>query len=341
MSTCTEIVEQTVQILLNSNYQVIEYPEKMDLCFELIARHVSGEVPNLIIKIVENIDNIKNYYINELKIVSHLIHAFPIIIGLRNRRDFLADGTIYLRDNLISINLSTLTKVIQNPIIPLAIAKQGGFFYNIDGEKIVNLRNEKELTQKELADRMNLSSKAIGQYEKGRMRASSEHAQMLKKILGESVVLPLDIFDILKDSISSFKLKESLQRRITKKTEEFMKEINEIVADTGLKVYWTRRSPYDLFIYDEPEEENARIDYKLVGGTHTNPKEDKAVLKFKSSFFPQISVKMADGVIIVNDEIFDVNQIREYNIPYIFPKELRELEDPDKFHKKIRKRVIR
>ncbi|MHA1775976.1 MAG: helix-turn-helix domain-containing protein [Promethearchaeota archaeon] len=341
MSFCEEIVVHTVQVLINSNYHVIEYPEKLDLCFELIARHISGKTPSLVIKIVENIDNIRSYYLNELKIVSHLIHALPLLIGVKNRRNNLIDGIIYLRDNLISVNLPTFTQVIQNPILPMAIAKKGGFFYNIDGDKIVRLRSDKQITQKELAEQMDLSSKAIGSYEKGRMRASHEHAEKLKNILGESVVLPLDFFDILQDTISSFKLKENLQRRITKKTQEFMKEINEIVSDTGLKVYWTRTSPYDLFIYDEPEEENTPIDYKLVGGTKIDPNEDKAILEFKSRFFPNISVLQADGVIIVNDELLDIDQIKEYRIPYIFPKELRELENPEQFHKKIKKRVYR
>ncbi|MCF2139362.1 MAG: helix-turn-helix domain-containing protein [Candidatus Lokiarchaeota archaeon] len=339
MSSCENIVGQTIQILQNYRYQVFEYQDNFDLCFEILARHHSPRSPNLLIKIVDNIDSIRNYYLNELKIVSHLIQALPLLIASRNRHSLLEDGSIYLRDGLVSLNFETFSNVIKNPQIPIAIAKQGGLFYNIDGEKLARLRENRQISRKNLAEKLGVSTKAISQYEKNRMRASSERAKKMEDILGESIILPLDFYLFIKDTLSSIKLNDSLQRRITKKTEEFMKEINEIVADTGFKVYWTRSSPFDLFIYEESDEDLTKIQYKLVGGTQMEEIESDKNSDLKRQFLPNISIHKVDGAIIFNDEIFNEKKARKYKVPYLFPKELRELEYPEKFHKKIRKRA--
>ncbi|WP_457558362.1 helix-turn-helix domain-containing protein [Candidatus Harpocratesius sp.] len=339
MSFCENIVGQTIQILQNYQYQVFEYQDNFDLCFEILARHNSPRSPNLLIKIVDNIDSIRNYYINELKIVSHLIQALPLLIASRNRHSLLENGSLYLRDGLVSLNFETFSNVIKNPQIPIAIAKQGGLFYNIDGDKLASLREDKQISRKNLAEKLGVSTKTIAQYEKNKMRASSERAKKIEKILGETIILPLDFYLFLKETLSSIKLNESLQRRITKKTEEFMKEINEIVADTGFKVYWTRSSPFDLFIYEESDENLSKIQYKLVGGTQMEEIETDKNSDLKRRFIPNISIHKVDGAIIFNEEIFNEKKARKYRVPYLFPKELRELEYPEKFHKKIRKRA--
>jgi predicted transcriptional regulator len=310
----------------------------VELCFEILARHNSMKYPNLLIKVVENIDSVRPHFLAELKIVSRILEALPIIVGMNNRHGELENGCIYLRNGLIALNLPTLMKIVEEPTLPLAIAKQGGFFYEIDGEKIERLRERQGYSRKELAEKLNLSSKAISQYENKGMRASYENATAMKDILGDSVIVPLDFYSFLKDSLGALKLNDRLQRKITKRTEEFMKEINEIVADTGYKVYWTRSAPFDMFVYEDLEDDSSQIKYQFVGGTQIEKKSKDIKAKLKRNFIPEISFHQVDGAIIYNKEIYNEKSARKYRVPYLFPEELRELEDIKRFKRILRER---
>lgn len=339
MSSCDEILQISIQMLKEANYHVFEYHTGLDLCFEILARHDSPHSPNLLIKVVENIDNVRPHYINELKIVSRIIEALPLLISIRNRHSDLENNSLYMRNGLIALNIYTFSQIIQQPRLPLAIAKQGGLFYDINGEKMESLRERQGITRNSLAEELQVSSKAVSQYEKNAMRASVENAKTIEKILGESVVVPLDFYTYLKDSLSIFKLNDKLQRRVTKKTQEFMKEINEIVEETGHQIYWTRTAPFDLFIYDSVDEDSKKLQYQFVGGTQYEKMHNDIHATLKREFLPEITQHKVDGAIIYNDEIYNEKSAKRLRVPYLFPKELRELEHPEIFKKIIRKRT--
>ncbi|MHA1620368.1 MAG: helix-turn-helix domain-containing protein [Promethearchaeota archaeon] len=344
MSSCSDIVkevlEEALNLLIKSDYHVFENRSYgVDLCFEILARHHSTETPKLLIKVVENIDNLRSHIIAEMKIVSRILEALPMIVGLQNRHSSLENDTLYVRSGLIASNLYTFSRIVTQPTLSLAIAKQGGFFYDIDGEKLSSLREEQGMSRQDLASRLKISSKAISQYETKGMRASKENANMIESILHESVVIPLDFYTYLKDSLSVLKLNNNLQRRVTKKTQEFMKEINEIVSDTGHKVYWTKTAPFDLFIYEEIDDKESDIQYQFVGGTQFDKSKSDLRAKLKRDFLPEIAEHKIDGAIIYNEEFYDEKSAKKYAVPYLFPKELRELENPEKFKKILRKRT--
>ncbi|MHA1674365.1 MAG: helix-turn-helix domain-containing protein [Promethearchaeota archaeon] len=344
MSSCSDVVkevlEEVLNLLVGSDYHLFENRSYgVDLCFEILARHRSTHSPKLLIKVIDNIDNLKPHIIAELKIVSRILEALPMIVGNQNRHSQLENDTLYVRSGLIASNLYSFSRIITQPTLPLAIAKQGGFFYDIDGGKLAALREEQGMSRQDFAEQLNVSSKAVSQYETKGMRASKDNANMIESILGQSVVIPLDFYTYLKDSLSVLKLNNSLQRRITKKTQEFMKEINEIVSDTGHKVYWTKTAPFDLFIYEEVDDEESDIQYQFVGGTQFDKSKSDLQAKLKRDFLPEISGHRVDGAIIYNEEFYTVKSAKQYAVPYLFPKELSNLDDPEKFKKIIRKRT--
>ena len=264
--------ESVISIFQKYHYEIFQNQTfGNDLSFDLIAKYQPRPnlFPTLIIKVLPNIDNIKPHFFNEINIIAHLLAAVPLIIALRNRHSNLSDNCIYLRNDIIAINLNTLVEVVKNPKIPLALAfaKKGGFFLDVDGEKILRLRKEKGYSRQYLAEKLNVTTKTISHYETKGMRSSINNVKAMEKIFDESVISPLDFFAYLTGSSKKLILNKKVQKRIFLKSREFMKSINEIVEDTGFHVFWPKTSPFDLFIYRWNFFKYIAHDYTFVGGT--------------------------------------------------------------------------
>jgi predicted transcriptional regulator len=335
------VLEKVVEILRRDNYRVFHtIPCDIDFCFELLAEHVFQQNPTLLIKIIENIDNIKSTFVHELKLLASLLSALPILLAKQNRRDSLQDNVIYNRKDLIAINLRTFENVIQYPMLPMAIAKKGGFFYDLDGKKMVTLKEEKNLSRKEIAEHLEVTPKAISQYEKSEMRASADHTKKLEFLLGESIIKPMNFIETVKEFRQEpLRLEKNLERKTTLKVHNFMCMINEIVEDAGFKTFWTRNSPYDLFVYQENEENHEITDYTLVGGAYYDKKMDPNRIILEETFIGEHLKEQQPKAMIYNDESVNPKEIQKEKIPYIKPQELKLLDHPQEFKKLIRERM--
>ena len=290
MSSSAEIKQSAIKILSQNQYQVYSaaHPD-IEMCFELIAEHITRIYPNLVIKIIPNIDNIKPQFFSELKILASIMAAVPMLLGVENRRSNLDDNVIYSRENLIAINIRTFSNVMQNPQLPMAIAKQGGFFIDVDGEKLQQLRENANISRQALAEKLHLTPKAVSQYEKNEMRASLEHSKLIEEILGDSILAPQDFFKFLSQSISNIELDGKFQRKATAKQRDFMEEITEYVLDAGQKIFWTKNAPFDMFIYQDNEDTHEVVNFTLVGGTYTEKEyQNTEKYRFQVQFFQHV-----------------------------------------------------
>jgi len=329
--------DKTTQVLQQADYSVYNnISSELEMCFELFARHYSPNVPSLLIKLVENIDIIKPYFIHELKLLSKFLSALPMIIGIENRHDLLRDDCLFIRKGLISINMNTFSRIISNNQLPLAIAKKGGFFVDIDGEKLIHLRKKKNYSRNDLAEKLKVSAKSIMHYENNEMRTSKDHAQHLEKILGDSIQVPMNTFKYIDQSFNDFSVNQKMQKKISPKNRELMNTINEIVEGKGYQTYWTRTSPFDLFIYKENDDSTKIEDYTLIGGTMSEKVYQKSTHVTKINFLR--NTKNSTGIMICDDENLNVKQLRQEKIPYIVIKELENLEHPKEFKKLIKTR---
>jgi len=331
---------KATQVLQQADYSVYNnISSELEMCFELFARNRSPIFPTLLIKLVENIDIIKPYFIHELKLLSKFLSALPVIIGIENRHDLLKDDCLFIRKGLISINMNTFNRIIKNNQLPLAIAKKGGFFVDLDGEKLIQLRKKKNYTRNDLAEKLKVSAKAILNYEKNEMRTSTEHAQHLEEILGDTIQVPMNTFEYINQSITDFSINPQMQRKISARNRELMNTINEIVEDTGYQTYWTRTSPFDLFIYKENDDSTKIEDYTLIGGTMGEKIYQKPTHDTKINFLKNTKNSTGTtGIMICDDENLNVKQVKQERVPYIIIKELKILDDPKKFKKLIKTR---
>jgi predicted transcriptional regulator len=333
------IRDRVIELLQQHHYQVYRNANPdIELCFELIAEHLSHQQPNMIIKIIDNIDTMKPPYIHELKLLSSLIRALPVLLAKVNRRDPLEDNVIYNRKELLAINLATFENLLRHPALPLAVAKQGGFFFDVDGEKIQKLREKHNLSRQDLANKLEVTTKTISQYELNKMRASRDHAAFLEKLFGESIVQPSRLEHLGTQIPNSMSIDRELERKTTVKNRDFMGMINEIVEDAGFKTFWTRISPFDLFIYQEDDETHQIINYTFVGGTFVDKKADVSKIESQTSFMrSQLKDPQNKGV-IYDEEAVKPQDFKNETVPYIKPQELKFLDDPQEFKRLMKDR---
>ena len=339
-TTVTVNKDRTTRVLQQADYSVYNnISSELEMCFELFARHHTPSIPSLLIKLVENIDIIKPYFIHELKLLSRFLSALPLIIGIENRHDLLKDDCLFIRKGLISINMDTFTRIISNNQLPLAIAKKGGFFVDLDGEKLIQLRKKKNYTRNDLAEKLKVSAKSIMHYENNEMRTSKEHAQHLEEILGDTIQVPMNTFEYINRSYNDFSINPQMQRKISAKNRELMSTINEIVEDTGYQTYWTRTSPFDLFIYRENDDSTKIEDYTLIGGTMSEKIYQKPTHDTKINFLKNTkNTTRTTGIMICDEENLNEKLLRQEKVPYIVIKELEILERPKEFKKLLKTR---
>lgn len=342
MSDILVLRNQVRNSLNDAHFNVLEETDpKDDLSFDILAKYqdTKTNLPGLVIKLMQNIDNIKPYYFNEINLIAHLISAIPLFIANENRHSLLRTDSIYIRKNIFALNFKTFQKIIQNPTTALALsyAKQGGFFYDVDGKKFKELREKQGYSRKDMAEKMGLSSKTISNYEKNNMRTSIEHSKLFQQILGDKIIKPTRFLDILSSYKLKLKFNEKMQLRMIANRREFMKSVNEIIERTGYDYFWPKSSPFDLFIYKKDEDTNQIKEFTLIGGTDCEDFHSKSQKCDQNEFLKCVP---HDSAIIYDEESIDQKKLKKKEIPYILPKDLKKLEHPKEFRKLIIKRKI-
>ena len=110
--------------------------------FDIVARR---DDTLLIIKVLTNVDSLSEDVAKELRILSSLLRATPLLIGERSGVDALEDDVAYFRFGIQAITLDTLRKYILEGVPVNVYAAPGGLYVNLDQEKLRKIRQEKKI----------------------------------------------------------------------------------------------------------------------------------------------------------------------------------------------------
>ena len=148
-------------------------------CFDIIAR----KRDIFLLKVLSNIDSFQEEQGDSLKILSRNLPASTFLIGEHTRRECLQDDVMYERFGIPAITTGTFDKILNNEF-PMIYRLRGGLFAEVNPEKLREGRKKAELTQEELARRVDSTKKSIYEHEKSRMLSSYETAKKIEKIIG-------------------------------------------------------------------------------------------------------------------------------------------------------------
>lgn len=222
------------EMLARSGYYLSAEAAMRPLSFDLVARR-DGEL--LIVKVLTNVDGLSEPVAQELRVIAQFLEATPLVVGERSSSRSLEAGAVYLRYGVRIVASETLQDYLLEGVEPLVYAAPGGFYVNLDGAKLRQLREARGLSLGDLAQAAGVSRRAIGMYEEG-MGAMVEVAARLEEFLQEPLALPYN----------PFRPVAAPEPAPTVETTEFSATFEGAILramhDMGFRVVTTQKSPF-------------------------------------------------------------------------------------------------
>jgi putative transcriptional regulator len=240
-----ELIEDIREILTNAGFYVSKLFSMRPVSFDLIARRDNSL---LIIKVLTNIDALSDEVAQELKLLSRLLRGNSILIGERSSGGKLENEVVYDRCGIQAVNSETLKNLFLegNPI--KIYAGPGGFYVNINTERLIKLRHNLNLSLGSFARSLRVSRRTVRLYEEG-MNARVEIAERMEELLGTAITKPIDILSYTSSKIEELKKLDFGKEKII----EFQREIFYLLKELGYKIIPMERCPFEAVSKDKNE----------------------------------------------------------------------------------------
>ena len=227
-----QLIREVYQLLNKEGFETSNIYEQS--CFDIVARK---KLLILLLKILVNIDTINEAHVEEIRQISNVFLASPIIVGVKSKNHILEEDVVYERHGLPAIGLETLKNMIVYDEYPEILADRGGYYVQINGNVLKEYREEYNLSLKDLADLAHVSRATMYKYENGMVRANTETAMLLEEILNTKITLDIDLFEPYQEDI---KLKAD-----TSNLNQTQGTNAQNLAKLGFGVVSTNKSPFD------------------------------------------------------------------------------------------------
>lgn len=310
MQTRNEITQEIIKFLKSEGFETSNIYEKGS--FDIVARK---KLLILLLKAFVNIDSVNKANIEEMKQLSNIFLASPIIIGEKSRSGKLEDGVIYERYEIPTVNFNTFKNMILNQENPNVIANRGGYFVKIDSNVLKQYREEYSLSLKDLADIAHVSRATMYKYENDLVKVNIETAMLLEEVLNTKIILDIDLLKPMESS-----------NTVNYSTAD---ENTEILSKLGYDVLPTAKSPFDAAAKIENSESAP-----LLANVDKN-RTAKTLNKMAINLKDLALITSSNPIFIVNNEKFN-NSIGE--IPVVKSWELKEFKHSSELLKLIKER---
>ena len=323
------ILERIDNLLKDANFETFILDnftnKKNKFCFDLLVKKNDNVFS---VKIFPNIDNLNADIIEDIKSLSLLLKSKPILIGIRNRYQELEDNTIYIREGLPFIALTTLENLVNKELYPYIMARRGGGVMFLNGNVMKHLREKHSISRKELSELLGVTKRTICAYENESMRPSEAIANKISEILDNQ-----DIFR--KINLFEWNFKFEIDKKETREEIDlnpFESHLHEVLDDIGISSYWYRKSPipFKLSLYSNtPDEKDEHSFYPLFSGVS---EEDKKIneLSFKClKMFTEVF--HTNSLFFVNNDIKIPDSLKKIKIPIVKIRNLEKVDDEAEF----------
>ena len=286
--------------------------------FDIVARR---DETLLIIKVLTNIDAISEDVAKELRTLSFLLKATPLLIGEKNGLNALEDDVVYLRFGIQAVTLSTLRSNILEGSPVKAYAAPGGLYVNLDREKLQRLRQEKNISLGAFAQYVRVSRRTVRMYEEG-MSARIEIATRIEELLASPITSPIDLCrsPILETDILPLYQNDPRQRK------DLQREVFSMLHNVGYHIIPMDRGPFQAV-----SKEKEKILLTCV-------QEYNQKMVKKAQVVSSISKITEKHAVMFTDK--DVHKKNVEGTPIIAKKELKKIRDPEDVFTLILERML-
>ncbi|NYB51492.1 MAG: transcriptional regulator [Methanobacteriaceae archaeon] len=317
------IINEINELLLKHGFDTSNIYDRS--CFDLVARR---ELILLLMKVLVNVDAFSPAHAQEIKRVAHTFLASPLLIGLKSKNEILEEDVVYERHGIPVIAPTTLRNIVVEGIFPEIFAGRGGYYVQIDGQIVKEVREEQNLSLKDLADQAHISRETLYKYETGRARAQPETAFLLESILNMKITLSVNLF-------------QTPQKPKTPETGEG--EPRELV-DLGFGVINTNRTPFDALA--KPEIGDLDVHSK-IHNSKIQDKKEPLITDLEKNRNQKVLQRMATNLndlsaVIGTEAVFILEKKKKVKcidgVPVVHSWEIGEMKSPAEFFKMLAER---
>jgi predicted transcriptional regulator len=293
------LLNEIVKFLTKKDFRVL----LTSGCFDVAARRDFI----LLIKALINVDSLLREQAMNLKVISHFISAFPLVVAEASSSGKLKDEIIYSRFQLPVVNFETFKRIVEENM-PEVRAIKGKYVSLINGEYLRKRRRELKLSLEELSKRAGTSKKALYEIENKRVIPTLETVEKLENLLKINLKV-------------RYKMKPAEKTYIQPKN-NFQKKISLEFFRLGID-----NSPVTSTTFDIVGKEKSSLIAGLSYNTSNLEKTAARLKKLMTIFSSQgmFFVKKSDKKIIEG-------------IPIVLESELPELESSEELNKLIKER---
>lgn len=290
---------------------------EQEYCFDGI---IDEGATRIAIKISLIIDNAETNTLEELNRICPFLKCTPLIIGEKTRKRHLQDGVVHTRGSIPAITLETLRLLLEERIYPLIVAKKGGIYAIVNGQKLKEAREALHFSRGDVAEEIGLSRRAVYEYERGTISPTIDVALRLEKLLKANLIEPINL--LKPDSASEASVTTS--EGVGKQTQLAKKSL-AILSRLGFHSTLTHDAPFDMLT---SLHKHVLLSYLK----HPLERFDEERLLFLANLADVLDEEPA---IIASDR----PSVETLNgIPVVYLKELLAIEDPKEFIALIRNR---
>lgn len=311
-----QVLIEITKLLSNHGFETSNIYDRS--CFDMIARR---ELILLLLKVLINVDGFSSQQAQEIKRLAKTFLASPLVVGFKSKTEPLEEDVVYERHGIPVVAPETLRNMVVDDVYPEVLADRGGYYVNIDGEILKEVRERENLSLKDLADVAHVSRETIYKYEHGMVRAYPETAMLLESILNMKITLSIDLFKTREpesDSLNSESPPETENnpRDISKEPKELIK--------LGFGVLPTHKTPFDAISQTNSRKEKENIlltnleknrNSQILKKMALNVKDLSDITQKEAVFIMESKriVECIEGIPAVNtDEICEMENCREF-----------------------------
>ncbi len=327
------IVQRIDKILREAKFETLCFKnissKKTKYCFDSLVK--KGDIIFLV-KVFTNIDNLNDSVINGIKQFSLLLNSKPLLIGIKNRYQNLEDNTIYIREDLPFITYKTLENILKFNIYPYILARRGGKIIFLDGNLMKTLREHKNISRKEISDKLGVTKRTICSYENEGMRPSQKIAEKILKILEDkSIFRKINLFE-WRMKIRFDQEKDVEMRELT----EFESHLQDLFKHIGMSTIWYKKgqAPFELSLSSNNYSLGLDADYNFyplfsgISQENVNNKINKISLNHLMRF---ANLLHKNALFIVNNDFKIPDIFKKAQIPIIKIKKLEKIDSEEDF----------
>ncbi len=310
-----QVLLEITELLANHGFETSNIYDRS--CFDMIARR---ELILLLLKVLINVDGFTSQQAQEIKRLARTFLGSPLIVGFKSKTEPLEEDVVYERHGIPVVAPETLRNMVADEVYPEVLADRGGYYVNIDGEILKEIRERENLSLKDLADVAHVSRETIYKYEHGMVRAYPETAMLLESILNIKITLDIDLF---KAHEPESDLLKSEQDSETENKPENIREPKELIK-LGFGVLPTHRTPFDAISQanNKKEKENILLtnleknrNIQILKKMALNVKDLSDITQKEAVFIMESErvVECIEGIPAVNtNEICEMENCREF-----------------------------